>query len=89
MNRGNCLNYQMPNTTTATSIQAFGRMATICQNPSSAAAALEAGVTVLSPGKQLDSPSPEVPSGAEFRHGADSESTFLGAFFRPNPRTGR
>ncbi len=31
MNRGNCLNYQMPNTTTATSIQGFGRMATICQ----------------------------------------------------------
>ncbi|WAH98834.1 type II toxin-antitoxin system Phd/YefM family antitoxin [Arthrobacter sp. MMS18-M83] len=37
MNRGNCLNYQMPNTTTATSIQGFRRMATICQNSSSVA----------------------------------------------------
>lgn len=35
MNRGNCLNYQMPNTTTATIIQGCGLLASVCSNSSS------------------------------------------------------
>lgn len=43
MDRGNCLNYQMPNTTTATSIQGFARMASIYQDSSWAASGARNG----------------------------------------------